>query len=165
MLIFWVHISFLVTTREGLHALMLKKVIRFLIQPCCFQDFCLCLRGSVLASAPPLRAYSALIGQFNYTFSKWTYREAQHTVTHLWSEIWKNLMRTERSEPLETAHSVYCYTPWPHYFILWHHLKQHSDLITSFIGWFPALFLRRCLLLCLCCVGFCYALRLVLDTN
>ncbi len=32
MLIFWVHILFVVTTR-GLHALMLKKLICFLLQP------------------------------------------------------------------------------------------------------------------------------------
>ncbi len=33
MLIFWVHILFLVTTRAGLYALMIKKLICFLIQP------------------------------------------------------------------------------------------------------------------------------------
>ncbi len=33
MLIFLVHILFLVTTRAGLHALMLKKLICFLMQP------------------------------------------------------------------------------------------------------------------------------------
>ncbi len=45
MLMFWVHILFLVTTRAGLHALMLKNLICFLMQPTAafFQDFCLCL--------------------------------------------------------------------------------------------------------------------------
>ncbi len=33
MLIIWVHISFLVTTKAGLHAMILKKLICFLIQP------------------------------------------------------------------------------------------------------------------------------------
>ncbi len=33
MLIFWVYILFLVTTRAGLHALTLKKLLCFLIQP------------------------------------------------------------------------------------------------------------------------------------
>ncbi len=33
MLIFWVHILFLVPTRTGLHVLMLKKLICFLVQP------------------------------------------------------------------------------------------------------------------------------------
>ncbi len=33
MLNFWVHILFLVATRAGLHDLMLKKLICFLIQP------------------------------------------------------------------------------------------------------------------------------------
>ncbi len=75
MLIFWVHILFLVTTRTGLHALMLKKLIRFLVQPTTevlffFQDFCFCLRCSVLAPAPPLKPYFALIGQFKHTPSK-----------------------------------------------------------------------------------------------
>ncbi len=56
-------------------------------QPCFFLDFCLCLRRSVLAPAPPLKAYSALIGQFKHTPSRWTYSEAQHTVMQQWSEI------------------------------------------------------------------------------
>ncbi len=33
MLILWVHILFLVTTAAALHALMLKELICFLIQP------------------------------------------------------------------------------------------------------------------------------------
>ncbi len=33
MLIFWIHILFLVTTRAGLQPLILKKLICFLIQP------------------------------------------------------------------------------------------------------------------------------------
>ncbi len=33
MLIFWVYILFFVITRAGLHALILKKLICFLIQP------------------------------------------------------------------------------------------------------------------------------------
>ncbi len=43
-------------------------------------------------------------------------------------------MRTEHSEPLETAHMDYCYIPLLHYFILLHHLKQQSDFVTSFLG-------------------------------
>ncbi len=75
MLIFWVHILFLVTTRAGLHALMLKKLICFLIQltaaALVFPGFLfLPLRRSVLAPAPPLKAYSALIGQFKHTPSR-----------------------------------------------------------------------------------------------
>ncbi len=50
-------------------------------QPCFFQGFCLCLRSSVLAPAPPPKAYPALIGQFKHTPSGWTYREAQHCDT------------------------------------------------------------------------------------
>ncbi len=71
MLIFWVQILFLVTTRVGLHALMLKNSSVFsnsrLQEPVLFSDFCLCLRHSVSAPAPPLQAYSALIGQFKDT--------------------------------------------------------------------------------------------------
>ncbi len=51
MLIFWIHIIFLITTRAGLHALMLNN-------------------SSVLAPALPLKAYSALIGQFRRTSSR-----------------------------------------------------------------------------------------------
>ncbi len=40
MLIFWVHILFLVTTRAGLHALMLKKLICFLIKQTTAAMFC-----------------------------------------------------------------------------------------------------------------------------
>ncbi len=93
--------------------------------------FCFCLRRSISAPAPPLKAYSALIGQFKHTPSRWTYRGAQHTVTHYWSEIFKKLMSTEHSEPLETAHRDYCYKPLPHYFILWHHLIQQSKKETE----------------------------------
>ncbi len=71
MLIFWVHILFLVTTRAGLHALTLKKLISFVIQQhyYFFQDFCLCLTCPVVALALLLKAYSALIGQFKLSLS------------------------------------------------------------------------------------------------
>lgn len=72
MLIFLVHVLFLVTARAGFHALMLKKLICFLIQPNAaalfVQDICLCLRCSIVAPVPPLKAYSAPIGQFKHTF-------------------------------------------------------------------------------------------------
>ncbi len=74
MLIFWVHISLLVTTRAGLHALMLKETHLFSHTVDCsslgFSRIFACLRRSVLARAPPLKAYSALIGQFKHTPSR-----------------------------------------------------------------------------------------------
>ncbi len=89
-----------------------------------------CLSETLCFSSCPA---SALIGQFKHTPSRLTNSEAQHTVTHLWSEILKKLMRTELSEPSETDHRDSLSVPLPCYLILWHHFKWQSYFGTSFV--------------------------------
>ncbi len=71
MLIFWVHILLVATTTAGLHALKLKKTHLFSHTADCSSPVLSRILASAetfcFASASPLKASSALIGQFKHT--------------------------------------------------------------------------------------------------
>ncbi len=93
-----------------------ENIFRFLIQP--------------TAAALFLPGF-ALIGQFKHKPFRWTYREAQHTVTH-------GGLRFKKKADESGAFRAMRNSPQGlllHNLLLWHHLKQQSDFVTSFIGW------------------------------